>query len=108
MYSEFLTHSGMRVTSANCGSRALERAHEQVPNVVVTDIAMPQMDGAELSRRLRAEPPTRDIPIIAVTGNGAASAREAGCDVVLEKPCPPDHLLDVIEEMLAKPRRDVD
>jgi CheY-like chemotaxis protein len=108
MYSEYLTHSGMRVTSANCGRRALERAHEQLPNVVVTDIAMPEMDGAELSRRLRADPPTRDIPIIAVTGNGSVRAHEAGCDVVLEKPCTPDHLRDVIEEVLAKPRSDVD
>ena len=108
MYSEYLTHAGMRVTSANCGRRALERAHEQVPNVVVTDIAMPEMDGAELSRRLRADPPTRDVPIIAVTGNGSVRAREAGCDVVLEKPCTPDHLADVIEEVLGKPRSDVD
>jgi hypothetical protein len=43
-----------------------------------------------------------------VTGNGAVRAREAGCDVVLEKPCPPDYLRDVIEEVLAKPRHDVD
>jgi CheY-like chemotaxis protein len=105
MYSEYLTHSGLRVDAASSGRRALERAHEHRPNVVVTDIAMPEMDGAELSRRLRADPPTRDIPIIAVTGNAVARAREAGCDVVLEKPCDPDYLLGVIEGVLSKPPR---
>ena len=102
MYSEYLSHSGLRVTSAASAYRALERAHEQTPNVVVTDIAMPGMDGLELSRRLRSEPPTRDVPIIAVTGNPTARAREAGCDVVLEKPCDPDDLLHVIEDVLQK------
>ena len=100
MYYEYLSHSGLRVNEAPSGSRALERAREQPPDVVVTDIAMPGMDGIELSRRLRAEPPTRDIPIIAVTGNGSARARDAGCDVVLEKPCDPDYLLHVIEGVL--------
>lgn len=102
MYSEYLSHSGLRVTTAATGYRALESVHEQPPNVVVTDIAMPGMDGLELSRRLRAEPPTRDVPIIAVTGNASARAREAGCDVVLEKPCAPDDLLHVIEGVLQK------
>ena len=105
MYSEYLSHSGLRVTEAPSGGRALERAREQTPDVVVTDIAMPGMDGIELSRRLRAEGSTREVPIIAVTGNAGARAREAGCDVVLEKPCTPDCLLHVIEGVLDKPRR---
>lgn len=102
MYSEYLSYSGLRVTEAPSGRTALERVREQTPDVVVTDIAMPGMDGLELSRRLRAQEPTRDVPIIAVTGNPTERAREAGCNVMLEKPCTPDHLLQVIEHILEK------
>jgi CheY-like chemotaxis protein len=105
MYSEYLSYSGLRVAEAPTGFRALQRAREQKPDVVVTDIWMPGMDGLELSRRLRAEGPTRDVPIIAVSGNPtAAGAHEAGCDMMLEKPCTPDRLLHAIEDMLDKSR----
>jgi two-component system OmpR family response regulator len=105
MYSEYLSYSGLRVTEAPTAYRALERVREQTPDVVVTDIAMPGMDGLELSRRLRAASPTRDVPIIAVSGNPTGRAREAGCDMMLEKPCTPDELLHAIEDVLDKPRR---
>jgi CheY-like chemotaxis protein len=100
MYSEFLSYSGLEVTEAPTGYRALERAREHRPDVVVTDIAMPGMDGLELSRTLRREDATSDVPIIAVSGNASERAREAGCNVVLEKPCAPDRLLHVIEDVL--------
>lgn len=102
MYTEFLTYSGMSVTTAETGKRALERARREPPDVVVTDIAMPEMDGLELSRRLRAETRTQDVPIIAVSGQASDRAREAGANVVLEKPCEPDKLLHVIEDVLRK------
>lgn len=103
MYSEFLSYSGMRVTEASNGPRALDSVRAERPDVIVTDIAMPGMDGIELSRQLRASEPTRDVPIIAVTGSMSTGAREAGANIVLEKPCSPDELLHVIEEMLDKP-----
>jgi CheY-like chemotaxis protein len=100
MYSEYLSYSGLTVTEAATGRRALERAQQERPDVVVTDIAMPEMDGLELSRRLRAHAPTHDVPIIAVSGQASDRAREAGADVVLDKPCEPDRLLHVIEDVL--------
>src|SRR3954466_11793647 len=100
MYSYYLSHSGMHVTEARTGRRALERVAEQTPDVVVTDIAMPEMDGLELSRRLRAEETTHDVPIIAVSGQASDRALHAGADLVLEKPCEPDHLLHAIEDVL--------
>ena len=100
MYHEYLSYSGMVVTDAATGRRALERVAEHRPDVVVTDIAMPEMDGLELSRQLRAGPTTRDVPIIAVSGQASEHAREAGADVVLEKPCEPDKLLHVIQDVL--------
>ena len=104
MYSEYLSYSGMRVAAAPTGLRALQHVREQTPDVVVTDIWMPGMDGLELSRRLRAEEPTRDVPIIAVSGDPTERAREAGCDMMLEKPCTPDRLLHAIEDVLEKTR----
>jgi CheY-like chemotaxis protein len=100
MYSYYLSHSGMRVTEARTGRRALEQARRHTPDVVVTDIAMPEMDGLELSRRLRANQTTHDVPIIAVSGQASDRARQAGADVVLDKPCEPDQLLHVIEDIL--------
>jgi len=100
MYSFYLSYSGLHVTEARTGRRALERVREQPPDVVVTDIAMPEMDGLELSRRLRAEEPTHDVPIIAVSGQASERARQAGADIVLEKPCEPAHLLRAIEYVL--------
>lgn len=103
MYGTFLSYSGVRVAEAADGVRGLERAHEQRPDVVVTDIAMPVMDGLEFSRKLRAEVQTRDVPIIAVTGQGvSAKAREAGCNLVLDKPCTPDMLLHAIKDVLGR------
>ena len=100
MYFAYLSYSGMLVTEAATGRGALERVAEHRPDVVVTDIAMPEMDGLELSRRLRAAATTRDVPIIAVSGQASERARAAGADVVLEKPCEPDKLLHVIEDVL--------
>lgn len=106
MYSEFLSHRGLRVTEAPSARSALESAQTQRPDVIVTDLAMPGMDGLELSRRLRSAEPTRNVPIIAVSGNASERAREAGADVVLEKPCMPEQLLHVIRDVLDKPRSD--
>ena len=101
MYFEYLSYSGMVVTEAATGRRALERVAEHRPlTSSSTDIAMPEMDGLELSRRLRAAAETRDVPIIAVSGQASERAREAGADVVLEKPCEPDRLLHVIEDVV--------
>jgi CheY-like chemotaxis protein len=100
MYSEYLSYSGLHVTEARTGWRALESVRRERPDIVVTDLAMPEMDGRELSRRLRANHATSDLPIIAVSGQLAPGERIAGADVVLEKPCEPDHLLHVIEDVL--------
>ena len=105
MYSEYLSYSGLQVTEAPSGRRALETARAHRPDVVVTDLAMPEMDGRELSRRLRADRRTSDLPIIAVSGQLGPGEHVAGADVVLEKPCEPDRLLHVIEHVLHRPHQ---
>src|SRR5688572_21594273 len=100
MYCEYLMYSGLDVTQARSGRQALQRARAHRPDVVVTDLAMPEMDGRELSRRLRADGAMSDVPIIAVSGQVLPGELIAGADVVLEKPCAPDRLLHVIEDVL--------
>ncbi len=104
MYATFLTSSGMHVVQAENGRRALEAARQTPPDVVVTDIAMPGMDGVELCQHLREEAPTHDVPVIMVSALAVATVREsaarAGCALVLLKPCFPDVLLDAVYRAL--------
>ena len=68
MYADWLTQAGFRVEQAHNGLQALERALDARPHVVVTDLNIPGIDGFELTRRLRQDSRTRDVPVIAVTG----------------------------------------
>ncbi|HEX6974467.1 MAG TPA: response regulator, partial [Vicinamibacterales bacterium] len=99
------THAGFRVDEAHNGLQALERAFDATPDVVVTDLNIPGIDGFELTRRLKQDPRTRDVPVLAVTGYAAFAsdpgrARRAGCDAVLPKPCTPDDLEIAIRTLM--------
>lgn len=104
MYLEYLAFAGYRTAEAANGLEAIERALELSPSVILMDLAMPVMDGWEATRRLKADPRTRRIPVIAVTGHAlegdAERARLAGCDGVLSKPCLPQDLLDEVRRAI--------
>ncbi|MGE5359087.1 MAG: response regulator [Bacteroidales bacterium] len=107
MYARFLTESGFEVEQAHNGNQALAKATEQAPSLVVTDLALPGLDGFALTRQLRQHPRTASLPIIAITGYGGfvddtARAVSAGCDLVLTKPCLPTRLLEEVERLLAR------
>jgi CheY-like chemotaxis protein len=112
MYSNFLSSAGFSVLQAHNGLQALEKAVDERPSIVVTDLYLPGLDGFELARALRADERTRAIPVIAVTGrNSVAGDRlrvsRAGFKAVLLKPCLPEHLQLEIERALAGSWRDV-
>src|ERR1043166_528015 len=69
LYREYLQHDGFRTVDAHNGYQALEKARDLRPNAVLTDLAVPGMDGFEFCRALRESPATRQIPILAVTGH---------------------------------------
>ena len=105
MYAFSLEHAGFRVAQAHNGLQALDKAFELHPDIIVTDLAIPGIDGLQLSRRLRQDSRTHDIPIIGITGySGFISepdrALSAGCDAVLLKPCLPEKLQAEIERLL--------
>ena len=105
LFANWLSQAGFRVLEAHNGFQALERALELQPDVVVTDLNIPGIDGFELTRRLRKDPRTRAVPILAVTGYAAFAAdpnraQRAGCDAVLPKPCSPDDLEMTIRSLI--------
>jgi two-component system, cell cycle response regulator DivK len=106
MYAEWLTDAGYQVAQAHNGFQALDRAFASVPDIVVTDLNIPGIDGFELTRRLKQDLRTCDVPVLAVTGYAAFAsdpgrALRAGCDAVLPKPCSPDDLELAIRGLIA-------
>ena len=101
MYAEFLRMQ-FTVVEAGDGVNALEVMEETLPDVVVTDLALPRMDGYELVRRMKDNDRLRLVPVIALSGFSGADhenrARQAGASVVLQKPCLPDELARTIAE----------
>ena len=112
LYAEWLTHAGFKVEQAHNGLQALERAFEAIPDVVVTDLNIPGIDGYELTKRLKQDPRTRTVPVLAVTGYAAFAAdpgraQRAGCDAVLEKPCSPEDLETAVRNLITNTRKPV-
>ena len=109
MYADWLIQAGFSVEQAHNGLQALERAFDTIPDVVVTDLNIPGIDGFELTRRLKQDPRTSAVPVLAVTGYAAfaadpSRARRAGCDAILEKPCSPDDLETAIRGLITGDR----
>lgn len=104
MYAEFLEFSGFHVTQAVNGIEALERALENPVDIILMDLSLPVMDGWEATRRLKADPRTADIPVVALTGHALSGiserARKAGCDSFVTKPCLPEDLVTEIRKIL--------
>jgi two-component system, cell cycle response regulator DivK len=99
-YVTYLTAAGFKVQEAATGQAALSAARARRPDVIVLDLGLPDIDGWEVARQLRAAPATAAVPIIALTGSDLpherVSAMRAGCDRHLAKPCVPQHLLEAI------------
>lgn len=89
--------AGHQVSEAWHGAAALDMVAEVLPDLVVTDMMMPVMGGAELIRRLRAEPGTATIPILAVSGDPHLAG---GADVIVPKPFQRRDLLASLDSLL--------
>ena len=105
MYRDYLSQSGFRTADAHNGLQALEKAKLLIPDAIVTDLAVPGIDGFELCRALHQAETTRAIPIIAVTGHSEYLEqpdrfRHAGILRVLVKPCEPDVIVQELRHLL--------
>src|SRR3981189_1995212 len=77
LHARFLHGTGMEVSTAENGTMALDAARRSVPDVIVTDVSMPVMDGLDLCRRLRADVATRDVGVVVVTGDAGGAGPDA-------------------------------
>jgi CheY-like chemotaxis protein len=92
---------GHKVVTAASGAEALDLARQIHPAAMVVDVMMPEMDGLELIRRLRANDATADIPIVCCSARALAGDVEAclaaGADDYITKPCDPLELVERVE-----------
>ncbi len=110
--SQLLQFRGFDVATATDGVEAMERTQELLPDVVLMDISLPRMDGLEATRRLKKDPRTSAIPILAVTAHALDSARlealAAGCSDVVTKPFGAREIEEAIRRQLPAPAADDD
>lgn len=97
-----LKRAGHTVLHEPDGQAAFETAVAELPDLVLTDLGMPRMDGLGLTRAARANPDLADTPIIMLSGQlhpGDAEPAEAGVCAVLLKPCPNDRVVALVGEL---------
>jgi two-component system cell cycle response regulator DivK len=108
MLSRRLARRGFEVLVAENGQSGVDLTLSERPDLILMDMSLPVMDGWEATRRLKADPNTSTIPIIALTAHAMASDRElaleAGCDDYDSKPVDLTRLVRKIEQLLAADR----
>lgn len=101
---DLLTAAGYELIEAVDGAEGLAKATQHTPDLILMDIQLPVLDGYEVTRRIKADPALRHIPIIAVTSYALSGdenkTRAAGCDGYVAKPFSPRQLLSKIREFL--------
>src|SRR5262245_8210748 len=104
IWAIYLRALGYEVSTAGDGAAALAQAERVRPDVIVLDLELPRISGFDVARRLRANPETAHIPLIAATGYSHSTqldrARAAGFDQIVIKPCDPLMLVQEIEKQL--------
>ncbi len=103
--SQILLFYGAQVHVARNGFECLEVLRHLTPTLIITDLAMPGMDGWQTLGQIRADPATANIPVVAVTAyhsaNVAQGALEAGFDAYFPKPLEPTSFMDGLRHLIA-------
>ncbi len=104
MLSRRLTRKGFAVVVAKDGLEGVAMAGSQSPDIILMDMSLPEIDGWEATRRIKANSDTASIPVVALTAHAMASDREkaldAGCDDFDTKPVELSRLLEKMENLL--------
>jgi CheY-like chemotaxis protein len=104
LVKKLLARVGLEVLQADTGEMGLTIAKEEKPNLILVDINLPDMDGLEVTRRLKANPQLVDIPVIAISADSmhdeAARGLEAGCVAYLQKPVGRQELYNTMRDYI--------
>ncbi|HEX2882244.1 MAG TPA: response regulator [Polyangiaceae bacterium] len=101
--AHFLQAAGFTVAFALDGQAALQQARELQPDVVVTEVLVPKLDGLALCRKLKADPATRAVSILVFSILAVGErAKEAGADAFLNKPLAERHLVGTVQALLSE------
>ena len=104
LFVEYLRMAGFQAEQAESGTEALHKAATLRPAAIVMDLEMPEMDGWEATRRLKADARTCHIPVVALSAHVMEGARkkatEAGCAGFLPKPCYPSQVSEELKRVL--------
>jgi CheY-like chemotaxis protein len=107
LIAQTLTTAGFRVVQADGGAAALRKVKLEMPDLILTDLAMPKMSGVEVIHQVKNDPETQDIPCVAVTAftwdNIAHTASQVGCDSFVAKPFSPMRLLKEVAKYVPLP-----
>ncbi len=102
---DLLSNAGYRVIEAITGEAGVASAETHLPDLILMDIRLPDIDGYEATRRIKAKSNLEHIPIIAVTSHALSGdyvrAAEAGCNAYVAKPFSPRQLLAKVKELLS-------
>jgi len=101
---KLLQQRGFRASAADTGRKALEFARADRPDIILIDMDPPAVDGWESARRLKADPVTKSILVVAMSEDAQTDRRNLamrmGCDAFAAKPFDLDHLVDSVEALL--------
>jgi twitching motility two-component system response regulator PilH len=99
----YLRESGYKVLTATNGKEALEKVSQEKPDVVITDVVMPDMNGFELCRSLKKNPDTKNVPVIACTSKNQELDRlwgmKQGVDIYLTKPYTKEEIIRAVRSV---------
>jgi two-component system, cell cycle response regulator DivK len=106
LFNAIIAAQGYRVLHATDGSQGLKLAHKQHPDLIVVDVQLPDMSGLDLTRSLKADKDTCDIPIIVTTAHGLSGDAEeiqaSGCDGFMAKPIAIAEFLELIALLVTR------
>jgi CheY-like chemotaxis protein len=106
IYATALRYAGYEVLEAITGTEGVHKARTQLPELILMDISVPELDGWEATKMLKADPGTAHIPIIAVTAHALPGdeerSRKAGCDGYLAKPISPAMLVAEVDRRFGR------
>lgn len=106
LISDILEANDYSVLQAETGLKGIEMAEENLPDFIILDIQLPDIDGYAVLKKLRASEKTQSIPVIAMTSYAMAGDRErllnAGCNAYVEKPIDPGKVMDQIRQAIGE------